>query len=171
MDCNPRRAKARGSPLRTPSVSTHGYPFPKQRTMVLRGFDFHKLVFFTDHRSDKCKELRANPHVSVHCYSNKHRVQIQFHGIGKLDMSHRLFKQWSHTALQNPMDYSTLETPGTKTDHCNTPQYDTSLASQHFVPMLVDIQELHLLVLDTPHKRCRWVRKKNDTWLKEWLVP
>ena len=163
--------KRRGSPLRTPTVATHSHPFPKQRTMVLRGFDLFQLVFFTDQRSDKCQEVRVNPNVSVHCYSIKHRVQIQFHGLAKLNESHPLFKHWKHTALQNPMDYSTIEAPGTLTDHCDTPQYDTTLASQHFIPMLVDIQEVHLLLLGTPHQRCRWVRMTNNTWLKEWLVP
>ena len=163
--------KRRGSPLRTPTVATYGHSFPKQRTMVLRGFDSFRLVFFTDQRSEKCQEINNNPHVGVHSYANKHRVQIQFYGIATLDRSHRLFSHWRHTALQHPMDYSTVRSPGLPTNSSDTPIYDTTLANQHFVPMLVDVQEVHLLLLGTPHKRCRWSRETNQTWRKEWLVP
>ena len=166
-----RERKRRGSPLRTPTVATYGHEFPKQRTMVLRGFDAFRLVFFTDKRSTKCDEIQSNPRVSIHCYSSKHRLQIQLHGSAGFAESHPLFEHWRGSALQNPMDYSTLDYPGTPTTNYDAPLYDTDLANQHFVPLLVEVQELHLLLLGKPHQRCRWNRTENNLWNKEWLVP
>ena len=170
MDCNPTRAK----------TSRVHYEHLQLQLIAILSLSKERW-FYEDSTYFSLFSLRMNvqinvrrssqSHVGVHCYSTKHRVQIQFHGLAKFNESHPLFNHWRHTALQNPMDYSTLEAPGTLTDHCDTPQYDTTLASQHFIPMLVDIQEVHLLLLGTPHQRCRWVRMTNNTWLKEWLVP
>ena len=163
--------KRRGSPLRTPTVGTLGAQFPKQRTMVLRGFEDFNLVFFTDKRSDKCKEVLDNPAVSVHCYLTKSRLQLQFYGHATLITEHQKLRQWTNLGLQNPSDYSTVDAPGTPITDMDTALLNPSLASENFTPMLIEVQELQLLQLGKPHARCQWNRQSNDTWVKQWLVP
>ena len=163
--------KRRGSPLRTPTVATFGTHFPKQRTMVLRGFEDCNLVFFTDKRSDKCKEILNNQAVSVHCYVTKSRLQVQFYGHATLITDHPKLKQWENLGLQNPADYSTINGPGTLLEHGDEVFLAPSLAQDNFGVMLIDVQELHLLQLGNPHLRCQWIRQSNDIWHKQWLVP
>jgi len=163
--------KRRGSPLRTPTVATFGNHFPKQRTMVLRGFEDFNLIFFTDKRSDKCKEILINQAVSVHCYLTKSRLQIQFYGYATLITEHPKMKQWENLGLQNPTDYSTVNEPGTILNHDDEVFLDSTLAQDNFRAMRIEVQELHLLQLGNPHIRCQWVRQPNNIWLKQWLVP
>nr|WP_190139662.1 pyridoxamine 5'-phosphate oxidase [Streptomyces longispororuber] len=47
-------------------VSTaDGQGRPSSRTVLLKGFDRHGFVFFTNYESRKAREIAANPHVSL----------------------------------------------------------------------------------------------------------
>ena len=166
-----KEVSSRRSPLWTPTVATIEVSSPKQRTMVLREITPYNLVFFTDKRSDKCREISAQPSVSVHSYNSKARTQIQFYGTGLITTDHPKFEQWRLKGLNRAMDYATIDNPGTKISNQANVDYNLDLAIDNFSLLIVTVQEIQLLRLGDPHKRCQWKRTQTDDWYKEWLVP
>ena len=163
----------RGSLLRTPSVATLGEVYPSQRTMVLRSLEDtpYRLVFFTDRRSTKCLDIQRNPASSAHCYFPEQKLQLQFYGTSGLNPTHPGYDDWLTSALQNPNDYSTVKTPGSAIAHPEETDFEVSSATVQFSIFEFTIQEVHLLRLGTPHKRCKWFCDNDDAWTKQWLVP
>ena len=164
----------RRSALRTPTVVTvdPNKTFPQARTMVLRSIDIDKLVFFTDIRSNKCSAVKHNSSVTVHCYLPKSRTQLQFNTTGRLIQSgdaHPRFLHWQQLGLNRAEDYATDLAPGTVQSE---PDYTTTLASapNHFTVLLCQIEQVELLVLGNPHRRCQWSKSENN-WIKEWMTP
>lgn len=51
--------------LATASGPDPAHPRPRARTVLLKGLDEHGLVFFTNYRSAKARDLDANPQASV----------------------------------------------------------------------------------------------------------
>lgn len=70
-------------PWRLPSLATLSADGPQQRSLVLRRFNPKKweLVFFTDFRSTKIKELQKDPRASLHFYDSEKQLQLRLKGI------------------------------------------------------------------------------------------
>ena len=161
----------RRSALWTPTVGTIGASFPKQRTMVLRELPPYNLVFFTDKRSDKCREILEHPSVSVHSYNPKAKTQIQFYGTAHVTTDHPKFEQWRSKGLRRAQDYTTTKQPGAICADYTSVEYNPTLATDNFTLIIIDVKEIQLLRLGDPHERCQWTRAQDGDWYKEWLIP
>ncbi|MEL7049917.1 MAG: pyridoxamine 5'-phosphate oxidase family protein, partial [Pseudomonadota bacterium] len=68
----------RRSPFHTPTVATmrRADGLPNLRTVVLRACEHQdrQLTFHTDARSEKCRELRANPAIALHVYDPQAKI-------------------------------------------------------------------------------------------------
>ncbi len=165
----------RRSALRTPTVVTvhPNQPYPQARTMVLRSVDGDKLVLFTDIRSSKCAAIKGGSSITVHCYLPKARTQLQLYTTGQLIQSsndHPRFLHWQQLGLNRAEDYATDLAPGTVQP---TSDYSATIANapKHFTVLLCQIEQLELLVLGNPHRRCQWLKDEADNWVREWMTP
>ena len=136
-----------------PSLDTdsgyHWASFPKQRTMVLRELTPYNLVFFTDKRSDKCREILEHPSVSVHSYNPKTKTQIQFYGTAHVTTDHPKFQQWRSKGLRRDQDYTTTKQPGAVCADYTSVEYNPALATDNFILLIVEVKEIQLLRLET----------------------
>lgn len=60
------------------TVDEHG--FPNGRVVLLKSFDEHGLVFFTNYQSSKGKELLHNPHAAMTLFWPKLMRQVRMRG-------------------------------------------------------------------------------------------
>lgn len=57
--------------------------FPNSRVVLLRSFDHKGLVFFTNYKSEKGKEIENNNKLGINFYWNTMERQIRIHGVAQ----------------------------------------------------------------------------------------
>lgn len=68
------------SPARHPTLATIGPDGPRQRTVVLRGWQGDTAEMHTDAASAKTAELRADPRAALHVWHSRHALQVRLSG-------------------------------------------------------------------------------------------
>lgn len=137
------------------------------RTVLVRhiGSDLDIMVY-TDTRSKKVEELKANAEASLLFYDKASKLQVLIEAKAHIIAEGELYQEHQKKALRNPMDYASLLAPGSKID---IKDYETSTETHftllHFLP--VSIQALKLGI--HKHKRAKWFKK--DEWAGTWMVP
>ena len=63
------------------TVSEEGYP--STRTVLLKGMENRKFIFFTNYESRKGKQLAGNPHISLSFVWHKLERQVHIEGIAE----------------------------------------------------------------------------------------
>lgn len=66
--------------LATVENVTHGFAKPATRIVLLKGFDARGFVFYTNYRSDKGRQLAANPLASLHFFWPELERQVRIDG-------------------------------------------------------------------------------------------
>lgn len=105
-------------PFHTPVIGTVSNDSAKIRTVVLRKFDLEKLllIFHTDIRSNKIKELIENSNLSWLFYDPTERIQVRILSTAIILTEGELFEtQWNSNQLMSRRCYTITEKPGTIT--------------------------------------------------------
>lgn len=144
-----------GDPLLTPALATLGAHYPQQRSVVLRKVDENErsLYFFTDARSEKVTELRANPNAALHFYHHPEKLQLRFNGRVNILRSGALRDRFfAEVQKEELVSYGTERPPGA---HISQPEADymvlDSLAERHFCVLQFQAQRLEALQLNGDH--------------------
>jgi len=161
-------AELRGHPWRTPTLATVSPDgLPDARTVVLREVDpdQERLVFFTDARSPKVAQLKAQPRGVLVMWSPELswqlRIQVECRvEASGLAVSSRWARLRSTPAAQ---DYLAPLPPGSPTDA--TP--NGLAAREHFAVVQTQVLEMDWLELGvTGHRRARLAAGQPPVWLQ-----
>ena len=160
-------------PFRYPTVITSMNGVPNARTMVLRDVVAYKLIFFTDIRSPKVRELQQNPNLCIHVYDSKKRTQIIVRGIANIEENHPKMDMWKEAGKRRPDDYITSQPPSRPLSENDNVEFIAKSFEEHFCVVSVDVNCVEILRLQNPmHQRWRWNWDIDDgNWKKTQLVP
>jgi len=172
------------SPMRTPVLATSGNQgYPHVRTVVLRKSDTEKrsLYYFTDIRSDKCRELNHQPRASALFWDPKRHFQLRCSG--QITIHHQddiAAAFWQDISKHGRKAYATQRPPGTPLTEYSTGLPDnwseqnlpeTEAYWDNFALLVHQIDFMDALHLEREgHQRARFFWE-NDQWKSTWLVP
>lgn len=142
---------------------------PVNRTVVLRNVtDENHLIFYTDIRSGKVQQYKANPNAEALFYNHKKLWQIKVSGKIKIveDLDQiNYYKQKVQGA--STKDYTTIKSPGSQIKNPDHVDYGEEL---NFAVLELETECIESLQLKRPnHIRCKF-EKEND-WKGQFLVP
>lgn len=160
-------------PFRFVCLGTSGQNGPEVRTVVLREFEkIMDLYVFTDFRSEKVRELRANPLATLHFYHPIERVQIRVKA--KAEIHHQdlvssafwnTLKGDSKKAYQSKLGPATEISNPQEAFHWSKDTGDQFFAVLRFIPESIEALQLEGL------KHLRILFSKKQHWQGQWLVP
>ena len=158
-------------PFRYFVLSTIENGKPKQRTVVLRKtVEDSNLVFFTDKRTQKIKDLTINPEFSALFYHPKKMLQIRVEGKAVLITDKEEIATYWHTVQQaSRKDYTTDKAPGTPIK--NPDEVDYNEEENYFCPVKLVPTSMEYLRLKRPNHLRILFSKTDDDWTGEFLVP
>jgi pyridoxamine 5'-phosphate oxidase len=145
------------------AVATVGLTgLPRIRTVILRAADSQSgtLRFHTDVRSQKCRDLAANPNISIVFYDEPSRTQVRVEGLATLHTNDDLAEtSWKAAQPMSRLTYGTMPAPGLVIDTPDAfsippPQSDVEWAREHFAVVKVQVQHLQWLYLRQGGQRC-----------------
>ena len=140
--------KSSKSPFHQGTLATVSNNIPQIRTVVLRRWNLvrRSLIFHTDKRSTKVKELQENNRCSLLFYSKQDKLQLRFNCVSHLHYDDRLkdfiFKQ---TTASQRRCYEQTQAPSSI---LNTPLSRTLEARENFVVCVCNFTSLDLLFLN-----------------------
>lgn len=158
-------------PFRYFTLATIQHNKPTQRTVVLRKLlDNYTLLFYTDSRTDKIKDLKNNPAFSALFYHPKQLFQLRFMGNAKIVTDkNQLLDYWKRIPENSRKDYITQKAPSTKIDN---PDHISYLAEKNYFTAIQLIPDtIEFLQLKRPNHLRILYTKKDDIWVGEFLVP
>tara|TARA_B100000809_G_C15120620_1_gene524131 strand:+ start:806 stop:1348 length:543 start_codon:yes stop_codon:yes gene_type:complete len=158
-------------PFRYFVLATHENGKPRQRTVVLRKtlLDL-SLVFYTDNRTQKIKDIQNNSECSALFYHSKKLLQIRIEGKAELITDKQQIATYWHTIQESSKkDYTTNIAPGTQIT--NPDDIDYKSKENNFCPVKLIPHTIEYLRLKRPnHLRILFSRTDAD-WSSEFLVP
>jgi pyridoxamine 5'-phosphate oxidase len=155
---------------------------PSVRTVVLRRVyeAEHLIDFYTDVRSEKAAEVRADPRIALVGYDPEGMFQLRLEGVATVLAEGADKKRaWDASRLQSLALYRTPLPPGTFIDRPDdaypgqSDGHDIELAGYHNLCIVrVSLKTLEVLDLSesAAHKRARYSRAK-DEWTGQWIAP
>lgn len=165
----------RRSPMHTPAVATTGLDgSPRMRTVVLRQIDIasRTLRFHTDRRSEKFKELKADPRACLMAYDPTRKIQVRLNGTVVLHTADEVAAlSWSQSRPMSQVCYQQNASPGTPVLEPFAPAPPGAGGYENFVVVRFNVAELEWLYLAAQgHRRARF------TWhdgiaTQSWLAP
>ena len=173
------------NPLRTAAFVTAPDSHPTARTVVLRRADrdARQLLFHTDTRSAKLRELERNSSVAWLFYHPTEQFQIRAEGTATRHPPDELVRAaWATTPLPNRLNYCTTLPPGTP---LNDPDAGLPAAWRHREPTLEETETgwANFAVVVTTVTRLEWLLLRpqgarralftwdGSAWSAQWLVP
>lgn len=158
-------------PFRYFTLATIENGEPRQRTVVLRNtlLDFG-LVFYTDKRTQKIKDLQCNASCSALFYHPKKLLQLRVTGVAQLITDkEQIATYWHKVQKASKNDYTTSIAPGTPIKNPDVVVYTEE--KNHFCPVKIIPTSVEYLRLKRPN-HIRVLFSKIDTdWSSEFLVP
>lgn len=158
-------------PFRYFTLATVYEGLPKQRTVVLRKMlhDF-EVLFYTDLRSQKVKDIKANSAVSALFYHPKKMMQVQLEGHAKcVTDKDELNTYWKAIPESSRKDYITKLAPGTYIK--NPDHVDYNPEDAHFCAIKIIPEAISFLQLQRPHHLRLQYTKVEGQWQGQFLVP
>ena len=173
------------NPLRTAAFITAPASHPAARTVVLRraDTDTRQLVFHTDARSTKLRELERNPAVAWLFQHPGEQLQIRAAGTAARQPADELARAaWAATPLPNRMNYCTPLPPGTPVDnpdaglpaawrHREPTREETETGWANFAVVVTTLTRLEWLLLRPQGARRALFQWDGTAWSGQWLVP
>ena len=165
----------RDSAAHTPALCTIGIDgHPNVRSMVLRAANRgdRTLVFHTDNRSSKIREILSSSRASVLFYDAKEKIQLRLKCELSIYLNDKQTKErWNDMQEMSRICYQTEFSPGEVIDF---PQTQNRLADgfSNFAVLEARIYCLEWLYLSSKGNRraiFRWTTSGEET--KDWLVP
>ncbi len=175
------------SPVRTPvliSISTDG--LAQGRTVVLRGFNRQQrqLTIYTDARSAKVAQLRAQPACTLVAYQPNPMMQLRLSTKAIVNHNNEITHEaWAVMPGPNRCNYLTDPDPGSisgqPTDGrpvINAESVPTNnenkIAYSHFSVIVFTINELEWLYLPRRgHRRAQFIWDEANSLQSDWLIP
>ena len=175
------------SPVRTPvliSISTDG--LAQGRTVVLRGFNRQQrqLTIYTDARSAKVAQLRAQPTCTLVAYQPNPMMQLRLSTNAIVNHNNEITHEaWAVMPGPNRCNYLTDPDPGSisgqPTDgrpEINAESVPTNnenkIAYSHFSVIVFTINELEWLYLPRRgHRRAQFIWDEANSLQSDWLIP
>ena len=175
------------SPVRTPvliSVSTDG--LAQGRTVVLRGFNRQQrqLTIYTDARSAKVAQLRAQPACTLVAYQPNPMMQLRLSTNAIVNHNNEITHEaWAVMPGPNRCNYLTDPDPGSISGQAtdgrpviNAESVPTNnenkIAYSHFSVIVFTINELEWLYLPRRgHRRAQFIWDEANSLQSDWLIP
>jgi len=175
------------SPVRTPvliSVSTDG--LAQGRTVVLRGFNRQQrqLTIYTDARSAKVAQLRAQPTCTLVAYQPNPMMQLRLSTNAIVNHNNEITHEaWAVMPGPNRCNYLTDPDPGSISVQAtdgrpvinaeSVPTNDENeIAYSHFSVIVFTIKELEWLYLPRcGHRRAQFTWDEANSLQSDWLIP
>jgi len=175
------------SPVRTPvliSVSTDG--LAQGRTVVLRGFNRQQrqLTIYTDARSAKVAQLRAQPTCTLVAYQPNPMMQLRLSTNAIVNHNNEITHEaWAVMPGPNRCNYLTDPYPGSISGQAtdgrpvinaeSVPTNDENkIAYSHFSVIVFTINELEWLYLPRRgHRRAQFIWDGANSLQSDWLIP
>jgi pyridoxamine 5'-phosphate oxidase len=170
----------RHSVWHTPTLATqHVTGRPDLRTVVLRAASrsHWTMRIHTDWRSGKIEQLTASPHVAVHVYDPRQRLQVRIFGIASLHYDDDIAAAaWAATQPMSRRGYAQPQRPGEKIKtECVPPPklgQQEEQARLNFSVVLIQATSMDWLHLAaTGHRRALFERSREGTVTGSWLAP
>lgn len=180
-----RGAVDKKSPLHTPVIGTSSQMGVQMRTVVLRktNIDQRQLFFYTDIRSAKIDQLKANSSLNWLFYHPKKNCQIRANGQVIIHHQDNLaLEKWQTLPYYGRKTYGTILSPATSIPKANDnlpPIWkedaielaDTEYAYANFAVVVCDIHQLEWLALQrSGHQRAQFSFIHSE-WEGNWMVP
>lgn len=139
------------------------------RTVVLRHADraLARLEIYTDYRTEKVRELKANPGASLVAWDPKARLQVRLRAHAEIATGPGVKDRWDALPRPARQDYAAVIAPGTPaTLDQRAPDPDAT----YFAVISLIAKEIDAVHLgDDRHRRA--VFKASDAWQGQWLQP
>lgn len=161
-------------PFRFPVVSTSHLDKVSSRIMVLRKADQEERVisFYSDSRSLKIAQLKANPRVSCCFWHPEEKVQIRVSGSALVyHLDDEAMKHWRSLPDHSKREYATVSVPGSDIGHFDDTKLALSEASKHFAVMDVRVDEIGWLMLHSSGHRRASFRPSAMAVDSHWVTP
>lgn len=178
-----RGALDRRSAFHHPVIGTIGLDGqPRQRVMILRSVDpdQRSLRFHTDIRSEKARDIKADPRVSVLAYDPGSKIQLRLNGQATLHHDDPVAQAaWLASQRMSRACYGTAPAPGSEIgqgnafslpDKADDSQLEAGKA--HFAAMLIRVEGLEWLYLAYEgHRRAHFEWDAGGKVTARWLAP
>lgn len=160
-------------PFRYINLGTIGKTGPEIRTVVVRSISKNlEFYIFTDLRSEKVNELRANASATLHFYHPGKRVQVRIKAKAEIHLGDTMSKElWAKVQGEAQKAYTSILAPSTPISDPNEAFDWTGNGDDRFFTVLKFIPEsIEALQLNgLRHLRILFTEKEN--WEGQWLVP
>ena len=145
---------------------------PRARSVIVRDFaaDPERVYFATHAASDKVRELRARPAVSLMFYDVANSVQLRAEGEAQIMEDRReRHRVWDTLAPHSRELYASTATPGTPLETADAP--DARTAFERFTWISIRLDRLDWLDLAAEPNQ-RWLfQRTGTTWTGHRVVP
>ena len=144
---------------------------PQQRSLMLRAADeaAGTIAMFTDLRTPKMAELRADPRASLLVYLADRQLQLRLSGHITPTQGDALASIWAKLPPEARGNYGVTPAPGTPIEQAHAYARDTD-QPQNFAQLTFTAATLEATALATsPHARALF--KRADDWRGEWIAP
>jgi len=168
--------KNKKSAFHYPTIGTSNGKDFNLRTVILRKVikENRTIIFFTDFRSKKIKELSINNKVKIHIYDKKNQIQIQADGLAKIIRNSKNSKMiWDSLSSYSKAIYLTKNPPGTiiKNAKTNLEKLDHNKAYGNFTIVNVEISKIYFLKLNSEINKKAMIKYENKNNKYHWLIP
>jgi len=165
-----------GHPLRTVALGTADDLLPGLRTVVLRAASGarRQLVFHTDVRGGKIRQLRRNPHTHWLFYHPAEKIQIHALGQAVIHHGNNIAREaWQKVPAENRMNYETEFAPGTRLPKMDTarPAGETGAGFANFAVVATGVDQLEWLFLRPDGHRRAAFTWDGERFAGHWLAP
>ena len=161
-----------GHPFRFLVLSTVSGQQPVSRYVVLRqATETLDCYVYTDARSGKVEDLRANPRASLLFYNPLLRAQVRLMGSVEIHHQDKLAEvAWANINDHRP--YAAILTPGKVIDQPEQAyEWSKGIDNKHFVVLKLKCQMMEVLQLNgCEHIRASFNRD-GDSWKGNWIAP
>ena len=145
--------------------------FPEIRTLVNRKADHDcNIWFYTDSRSPKTDQIKANSHVSALFYHPEIRLQLRLKGIAIIlnEKDPVVTEALQSLSEEQSRDYRTFLAPGKQVSADENLLFTSNIffSVVHIIPKSLDILQL----FRSGHQRGKFHRE-NGEWIKTKVIP
>ena len=158
-------------PFKYFSLATLNENIPTSRTVVLRDtFSDFSLVFYTDSRTEKVRQILNNPQVSALFYNPDDLIQLRLEGTAEIEADQKVLKNhWNSIPEKSRKDYITKRAPGSQIKNPDDIDYINN--DNHFCMVTIKTNKIEYLQLKRPnHIRAQFHNTENS-WKGTFLVP
>ena len=158
-----------------PTIATRSENSFNLRTVILRNVISKEriIVFHTDYRSNKVKELKNNNKISLHIYDHKNKIQIQSEGRAKIFNKEKLNELvWNSLSKYTRKAYLLKKAPGKKIKNIRDLEYlNNQDGFKNFTIVKVKINKIIFLKLDIDFNKKALIKYGIKNTNYHWLAP